>query len=494
MPRVSRSRSNAFPGSSDVPIKGRVFIVPNAETRSYELWVKNEGDQDVGVTNNILPPNQPNLDRHDDHERYGHGLIARPGSESWQAFRVGDPYHGLPIAPGCHLRVGLRNAAYKTVELPPLDSDPIEIEFKDFVWYGQQGSHSTAGMAGYQIGGMNTNVAQGSLMTRIEEMRAKKIKYKCTGEASVTAVAGNGGALSHWEVKFTNSSAQAWIGTCVFDGAEKNDGMGLESMACPDKGSAAMQRIEAMGNYGKDAVAGAKLRLGVRGYGSFEVALPSSGAVKVDLKQFKIDAAKMADEFFDHGEVDKKRQEKMAKVQFFGSDGAALNAEMKPIVRKGQEAIDRTDFPPPHVKLRAVDDSAETPGGGWLLEVESRMPARDAHVGDTPEIGFVATVRLGDTAGDEGWDPQQIPPKRFETPNEAKSWFIPAGANVNGVEAKQGEVLIVGTRGLGWYTPLTLPAKGKPVDTDKNIDLWHFREDQFARRNLRREFTGKCRN
>ena len=477
-----------------MPIKGRVFIVPNVETRSYELWVKNEGDQEVGVTNNILPANQPNLDRHDDNTRYGHGLVAQPGGESWQAFKIGDPYHGVPIAAGCHLRVGLRNAAYKTVELPPLDADPIEIDFKDFVWYGQQAAHSTASMAGYQVAGMNPNVAQGSLMTRINEMRAKKIKYKCEGEAMVTAVPGKSGALSHWEVKFKNTSDQAWIGTCVFAGAEKNDGMGLESMACPDKGSAALQRIEAMGNYGKDAVAGAQLRLGVRGFGSFEIALPSSGEVKVDLKQFKIDAAKVADEFFDRGEVDKKRQEKMAKVQFFGPDGKALNDEMKPIVRIGQEAIDRTDFRPPRVQLKAVADAPETPGGGWLLEIESRMPERDEHVGDKPEIGFVATLRLGDTAGDVGWDPQQLPPKRFEKPHETKTWFIPAGANANGVEAKPGEILLVGTRGLGWYTPLELPAPGKSVDTDKNIDLWHFREDQFARRNLRREFTGKCRN
>ncbi len=477
-------------------IKGRVFVVPNPETNAYELWVQNEGDQEVGVTNNILPPGQPDLVQHDDNGQYGHGLLTRPGTESWQAFQVGGMYHQLKIAPGCHLRVGLRGAAHATVVLPPIDAEPIEIDFKDFIWYGSQTAHGQQlpNMRSYEVAGMTKGVATGSVIARINEMRAKKSKFHCEGEATVSAIEGKGGALSHWEVSFKNGGEQAWIGTCVFEGAEKNDGVGLESMACPDKGSRAVQRIEAMGNYGKSAEVGAMLRLGVRGYASTDLPLPSHGEVTVDLKKFRMDASQSSDEFFDRAEVKKKRQEKMARVQFFNAAGKALNAEMQPVVRVGQEALDRTDFRPPRVQLRAVADSDDTPGGGWLLEVQNRLPPRDEHVGDTPDIGFIATVRLGDLGGDAGWDPQQLPPKRFESDGESKNWFIPADANVNGVVAAAGEVLVVGTRGLGWYCHLKLPKGRKVVDTDADVNLWSFREDQFTRRSLRREFTSRCRN
>jgi len=45
-------------------------------------------------------------------------------------------------------------------------------------------------------------------------------------EATITAVSDAHGRLSHWVVRFENQGEAAWIGTVVFDGAAKNDGMG----------------------------------------------------------------------------------------------------------------------------------------------------------------------------------------------------------------------------------------------------------------------------
>ena len=486
-----------------MPIKGKVFIVPNAEAKTYEMLVINEGDREIGVTHNVLNKGQERLAVHDDHVKYGHGLPVRPNDGSFLAFRYGDAYQHqgngstVTIREGAILRVGLRGAAVTTVELPPLDGDMIELDFKDFEWYGSEAHHNTAHMRNYAAQAQNKlHLDQGkdAIRARVEQLLAQKRKGPpCAGEASITAVPGKNGALSHWEVRFKNAGDTPWIGTCVFEGAQKNSGIGLESMACPEKGSAAVQRIEANGNYGVIAQAGRQLRVGVRGWGHTHLELPSAGTVQVDLKKFKIEGGQVSPDFFDAAKVDEKRREKMNKVQFFDAAGKALNAELKPVVYRGDEAKNKTDFDPPRVTVTKVEDSEEHPGGGWLVELENRLPKNDPHVDGNPEIGFVATLRLSDAGGDVGWDPRQLPPKKFHDPGEKKTWFIPEGANVNGAEAKSGEELIIGTRGLGWFCSVKLPTKSKPVDTDKSFDSWAFREDQFARQNLLREFTSKCR-
>ncbi len=486
-----------------MPIRGKVFIVPNEKERTYEMLVVNEGDREIGVTHNVLQKGQENLRVHDDHVKYGHGLPVNPNDGSRLAFKYGDVYThqgnggSVTIQEGALLRVGLRGAAVTTVELPPLDGDMIEIDFKDFQWYGNEAAHSTASMRSYAAQAQNKlHLDQGkdAIRARVEQLLAAKRKGPpCAGTVSVTAVPGKGGSLSHWEVRFQNKGDTPWIGTCVFEGAQKNSGLGLESMACPDKDSAAMQRIEASGNYGVIAQAGRELRAGVRGYGSVNIPLPAEGTVEVDLKKFKISSDQVAADFFDHAKVEEKRAEKMNKVQFFGPDGKALNDELKPVVYRGEEARLKTDFDPPHIVVSRVEDGPDTPGGGWVVEMENKLPKNDGKVDGNPEIGFVATLRVGDEGGELGWDPRQLPPKKLETPGEKKSWFIPAGANVNGIEANVGEKLVVGTRGLGWYCAIKLPAKGK-VDTEKKFDLWSFREDQFARQNLLRAFTSRCRN
>ncbi len=469
-------------------VKGKVWIIPEPESRTYRMVVHNEGDRLIGVTNNILPPNDPNRAQHDDHGAYGHGLLVEPGSVSWQQFHQGYVYHGTPIEPGAHLRVGIRGAAHKTVPLPPMkQGEIVELELNDFIWYGQINEAYFGGMDGYARQARNplhANVRnKQEVLSMVQAMVLQKQRgVLVQGRASVEAVQ-NGNVLSHWEVRFENAGKSAFIGTVAFVGANKNDGIGLESMACPDKGSAAVQRIEAQGNYGKDAVPGAKVRLGVRGYAWTEVELPAQGKVAVEVNQMKVDSGQMADEFFNRDLVTQKRQEKLHRVQFF-QDGAPLNAEIKPVVYHGDEARQRADYDPPEVSVKRVKDSEETPGGGWMIELTNKLPATNA---GGEQIGFVATLKLGP----EGWDPAKLPPKKFSEPGETKRWFLPAGEVVNGAEAAKGQELLIGTRGLGWYLAVPLPARA--WSSADHFEQWSYRDDQFNRGKLLRAFTDRCR-
>ncbi|MBK7858424.1 MAG: hypothetical protein IPJ65_07335 [Archangiaceae bacterium] len=470
-----------------MPIRGKVYIVPNAHEGGWRLIAKNNGNQAFSVTQNILPANNPGLDQHDDHGRYGHGLLVNPDGVSTQLFRKGSPYHNYRIEEGCHIRVGLRNLAYQTVPLPPLDGPPVEIDLQDFIWYGGNPDTSVADRTDWKGSEEHrSNVANGdALLTEVENlMIAATHGVKCVGEARVKAVEGPGKQLSHWEVWFENQDQQPFIGTVSFAEGNKNDGLGLESMACPGKGQAAMQRIEALGNYGEEARPGAVLRLGVRGYAWKEIELPASGEVKIPIKEFKIDADSFSDEYFDLEKVTEKRNEKRDAVQFFDK-GKPLNAALEPKTYRGAEAVARSTYNPPNAAVWAVNDSPETPGGGWVVELENTLPQSD----ERGLLGVVATVKLGDS----GWDPAVLPPKRFDFPQQAKRWFIPAGAEVNGTKAATGVPLTIGARGLGWSGTFKLPAKGKRVESTQDDQFWGFREDQYHRPKLAPEFTNLCR-
>jgi len=119
-----------------------------------------------------------------------------------------------------------------------------------------------------------------------------------------------------------------------------------------------------------------------------------------------------------------------------------------------------------------------------MIEVQNTLPEKD----DRGRLGFVCTLKMGAT----GYDPAQLPPKKLQNSDETKSWFLPKAANINGVIAEAGAELVVGTRGLGYYISIPLP-KGKQVySSAKKIEDWRYRDDQYNRRNLMPEFTGKC--
>ena len=57
-----------------MPVRGKVYVVPLPDEKSWQLVVHNTGDRTFGVTQNILPSNNPNMTAHDDHSQYGHGM------------------------------------------------------------------------------------------------------------------------------------------------------------------------------------------------------------------------------------------------------------------------------------------------------------------------------------------------------------------------------------------------------------------------------------
>ncbi len=481
-----------------MPVAGKIYVVPLPNENAWQLVVHNTGDKPFGLTQNILPSHNPDLKAHDDHAQYGHGLPVHTGAVSWQKFAAGEIYdhgdHGgkHPIDDNCYLRVGLRNLAFKTVKLPRMDELPLELDVADFNWYSGNVDNAQPQIDERYPGTKPRvpNAADGpALLARIQELIARGMTngIKCEGAATVKAVRSEDGALSHWELRFDNSADQAFIGTCSFVGAQKNDGIGLEAMGLPKRGSAAVQRIEAYGNYGVEAAPGAKVRIGVRGYGWIEVALPRDGAVELPLDTFKIDSRQMSPDFFDTAMVTAKRDEKVAKVQFFDGD-TAINAALKPTLWKGADARQRSTFSAPHMTLTAVDNGPNTPGGGYLVTLTSALP----DFVDDARAGFIAAIRLA------GADPDAPAarigaPKKFEHEGQCKSWFLPNGADCGGVTVKAGATLQLATKGLGWQASVTLPTTGT-IDTARDDDVWGLREDQESSRMLRQSYVQRLRD
>ncbi len=479
-----------------MPVKGKVYVVPLPEENAWQLVVHNTGDRVFGVTQNILPANNPNLTAHDDHIQYGHGMGVDPGKVSWQKFIAGDIYdhhdgqNRHAIDESCFLRVGLRNLANHTVRLPAMHDPPLEIDLEEFNWY-QGNAHDATPEGDGGIEGTRPaqrNVADGaSVLTRVHELIAQATAggLRCEGSASVSAVRSKDGLLSHWEVRFDNAAEQAWIGTAAFVGAQKNDGIGLESMGVPNKGSAAMQRIEAWGNYGVEAAPGAKIRLGVRGYAWIEVPLPSEGKLEIPLVKFKIDAKQRVDEFFDKVAVTEKRSEKFAKVQFFEKN-KSLNDKLVPTTWTGDEGKRRATFDAPRLRVKTVPSCKEHPGGGYLVALESRLP----EFVDDERAGFLAAIRMNGAKVNSA-KAKALSPQKLEYPGKIVEWFIAKGQDCGGVKAEAGAQLLVATKGLGWSATVNLPGRGE-VDSDAT-DVWGLREDQESKRLLRQQYTERLR-
>lgn len=478
-------------------IRGKVYIVPQPETKSWKLVVENTGNQSFGITQNILPPNDPNRTAHDDHGRYGHGLPVDPGKVSWQEFFAGDTYnHGDAsthvVGETSYLRVGIRNHANYTLQLPPLDGPPVEVDVTQFNWYSgspdqapNAALNAWAGSAPYKPNAADGAAVLSHVQALIEQHSTKGIK--CEGRALVAAVPGKDGQLSHWEVRFENSGEQAWIGTVTFSRGQKNAGIGLESMACPGKDTAAVQRIEKFGNYGVEAQAGELLRLGVRGYSWIETQLPQDGVVELPLTKFKLDTKKMSPEFFDPELVAEKRNEKREKVQFF-ENGEPITEALEPKLWRGDDARARSTFDAPRLVVEKLEPTKDLPKGGWRVKLTNQCPEFD----DEGRVGFAAAVKLADAnAADPKAHAGAV--QKLQYPGATAEWVIPAGEDLGGAEAKTGAELSIATRGLGWFASVKLPAKGKVVDSAQDDELWGLREDQYNRRALRPEFLQRLK-
>ncbi len=471
-------------------VKGKCYIVPDEATRSWKLVVHNTGDKLVGVTNNIFTTKRmaETSDRHDDNNNFGHGMLTRAGGGvSWQPFKEGKAFLGTPIKAGQYIRLGLRGAAFGIVKLPEFGEEPTEIDFADFHWYGNENSIQTNGMEpGAGVHGravMHHNVKDGESI--LADIMDRINGIKVDGKARLRAIPTDVGTISHWEVEFENQGETPFIGTIAFDDAEdKNEGIGLESMAVPKKKSRAIQRIEVGGNYGVEAKPGADVRIGVRGlsHGVFE--LPRAGEVEIDLRHdLERNGGQVSDEFFNKKAVKEKRAEKLDKVQFF--DGKKkLNDEIKPVTYYAEDALARSTFDPPKVSLSYLKASDELPEGGWRVTVESTFPKKYKK----EKVGAVVSLRLGET----GWDPAMLPPKKITAKGDTKSWVIPKGALVNNMEAQTKTPLHIHIKGSGWHFEIPLNGRGmvEPTHDKKEIG---FREDQHNIRQMRPEFYERCR-
>lgn len=462
-------------------VQGKVYVVPNAAEKSWTVVVHNTGALDIGLTHNIFrtKAEAETSNQHDDHGNYGHGIRCYSKARgmvpvSTLKFQKDDTYNGLPIAPDQFLRLGLRGSAYTIVKLPKLDGEPVEVDLSDFNWYGGGAGSDTGNMDHYAAQARKppeANRADGNkvLQDVMNLIAAAKTGIRCQGQVSVTAVSGADGKPSRWDVRFDNSGATPWIGTVAFEGHGKRDGAGLESMACPGQGTAAVQSIDATKSYGALPAPGTRLRVGIRAYGFATLALPRSGTAKVDIAAFTRDASQFDPQWFAPHVVEDKRTEKVAAVDFY-ENGVLVNDKLKPVTHVGAKAREVADYPPPHVEVRSVASSVDYPGGGWVVKLTSTLPKADEK---QREISFVATLKLGD----DGYDPAALPPRKLLATGNAVEWFIPKCMEVNGVVAQSGNDIVVGTRGLGWELKVALPKAKGSFDSDKE-DRWAFREDQ----------------
>jgi hypothetical protein len=158
-----------------------------------------------------------------------------------------------------------------------------------------------------------------------------------------------------------------------------------------------------------------------------------------------------------------------------------------PLIFTGEEAQKRAPLPAPRLVVRSVPPSVDHPQGGWEVEMTSRT--RNNALG-TP-TGFVGTLRLvpdspqaaGYVPSQPGKDPR-VGPKGFSREGESQRWFIPRDADMAGVRAVAGRKIAVGTRGMGWFSEVALPAEGSAIDSDQDAHLWSFQPDQFNRQLL----------
>jgi hypothetical protein len=156
-----------------------------------------------------------------------------------------------------------------------------------------------------------------------------------------------------------------------------------------------------------------------------------------------------------------------------------------PDLYRGDKAAAKAPVPAPELTVTSVGDGPDTPGGGWRIELASRMPAADAR----GALGFVGTLKLGRA----NKDAQVLPPRKFTGPDQVNTWFLPKGQQVGALVAQPGTELVVGGRGTGWYVAVKLPADGEALTPADLEDRWTFRADQFERERLDPAEVGKTR-
>ena len=490
-------------------VAGKVVVVRQMRDgrEVIRVGIANQGKVDLTLTNNVLSREEGRLHAaHDDNDHFGHGLPVAPGRVSEQSFPLGEMYRDSKISNSSTLRLGFRAVndvgAYVTVPLRGLKLDePKVIDVRrDFTWYTGEYDQRQDGAGspnqyegqrqGYYLNPTNPlaiDVANGS--TWLKKFLGPKIepKFKAQGELTIEPIV-EGRQLTGWMVRTVNAGDpekgfSPFIATVALD--VPNDGKkGLESMAVPYfKSEAAQPIFVGSKRYATKPEPGTPVRLAVRGLGTETVLLPGIGKkATVHVGDLPNNTTQSADEFFDLAKVLQKRAEKARVVQF--SDGGVPVPVPPPLVFRGAEAMRESDFDAPRLQVRNVPETKER-SAGFEIEVTSNMPKRAWNT----DVGFIGTVKLqaeadakpADDARPAGKNVELAPPLPFLQPGGKQTWFLPMGADMNGVEVGSGKRLQFGTRGLGWFSILELPMAGQVIDSAADANVMRFRPDQVNR-------------
>jgi hypothetical protein len=502
-----------------VPIKGTIFVHHDAASKRLNVYAVNHGGSPGTLTHNIRRNrdeafNRSGAPQHDDNNQFGHGAPVPGGSENAPqvaslSFPIGGTYHtqdfngaqwqtrSVTIEPGAWLRVGFRQRAFTAIEIPPA-GEVVEIPYETLESQRNGAMERSSAYGSYYRfeGWMPEPLERDGrhVPPAMQAILAQRSPHVVAGAVHVEPISDpkDPARLVGWDVTFENHASgapkpgetQGFTGTVVVTDilgqGEKNAGLGLESMPCPGPNTSARQRIVAEGPYSVVARPGVSLRVGVRGYATGNMTLPSleQGRTSLQLSQLKREHARSQTDWFDGAALQAKLGEKKNRVDFFVGE-KRINAQIPDTIYVGAEAYERAEFKdPPRVRIEAVAASGDQPGG-WNLTIENQLPDAD-HLGP---VGFPVKPWI---EVDGKLESATFLRKKKLTPQSREAtWFLPRGADVGGQGLAKGATLVVDTGPLGWRGTIALPGAGQVVDTaDAPHDDWVLRESDYLRAGL----------
>ena len=508
-------------------IKGTIFVYHNPQTHTLEVHAANCGESPGTLTHNIRKnrseaENEARVSQHDDNTRYGHGNPVPDGSEgapqcAVQSFPIGGAYNtgtsvshqfdsagwrfeSVTIQPGAWLRVGFRQRAYATLEIPKA-GELVEIPYEE-MRPQTRGAMEHYGSGVYRALGWNpAPLARDGrhVPAQLQAVLASREPHQVSGVARIRPVEDPDapGKLAGWQVAFENHATgptfpgqtTGFTATAVLVNAkgkgDKNAGLGLESMACPAGGSTAVQFIKAGASYGVTAKPYANVRLGIRGWSEHSTKLPAleDGELTVQLRDFTKTGADRQSDFFDGPGLRAKMGAKKGRIDFF-EHGVRINDQLPDTIYTGHEAFIRAEFKePPRLTVRRLKPSKRFPKGGFRIKLKNELPDAD-HLGP---IGFTAQLKRAEgnqLVGDEN----VLRPVACGPAEREHAWELPYGAMFAGMKLESGAELQVDTGPLGWRGRITLPEAGTILDTSRNSEVlestWALRETDYLRAGL----------
>ncbi len=348
---------------------GKVLIIPNPDTRSWELVAISQGTKSLSFTQNYFMTEKEaqHSTKHDDNS-YGHGVVISATHPIARVkFAEDGRYNGKKIKAGKYVRLGLRGFGYKVIKLPELGDDIQMFDFTDLKWYRKSTQQpASSDMSIEDVKGL---LDLDGVAPKTKSKGYFEIKRQKTG----------------WSILLKNTGPQSFIGTVSFEDAKgKNDGLGLESMPVENKGSSAQQNIIEGKHYGVKAKAGQVLRVGIRGFGSTNIPLPEDGVTRVFLPlEVEPNSTHVNTQFYDRKNIREKVREKLNDVTFSDA-GTELNLVLGPDVFQGTNALARATFNPTSIHM------SQTNPGEVTFTFDHKLPKEDVYGPLHPIIKFSA--------------------------------------------------------------------------------------------------------